>query len=147
MKSLFSELFAYNLDCNKRLITAFLTAGENVPDKSKKLFHHILTAHHVWNARLSGIASEYGVWEAIPAGLVEKVNEENHILTGKILRQRDLSEIIDYKNSKGASYSNNIRNILFHVVNHSTYHRGQIAMNFRDSGLEPLVTDFIFYKR
>ena len=37
--------------------------------------------------------------------------------------------------------------MLFHFVNHSTYHRGQIASNLKEHGIEPLVTDYIFYKR
>ncbi|QLH28398.1 MAG: hypothetical protein HWD63_02710 [Candidatus Parvibacillus calidus] len=39
-----------------------------------------------------------------------------------------------------------MKDIIFHIINHSTYHRGQIAMEFRQSGLEPLNTDYIFYK-
>ncbi|WP_209331385.1 DinB family protein [Lunatimonas salinarum] len=34
-----------------------------------------------------------------------------------------------------------------HIVNHSTYHRGQIATLFRESGLQPVVTDYIMLKR
>lgn len=29
----------------------------------------------------------------------------------------------------------------------ATYHRGQIATDFKNTGLQPLVTDYIFYKR
>lgn len=147
MKSLFSELFAYNDDCNKRLMAAFLSAGESVPAKSRKLFDHILTAHHVWNARLNGQVPKYGVWEPILPDALEKIHEENQTLTAKILDEKDLSKIIDYKTSKGVPLRSSIRDILFHMINHATYHRGQIAMDFRESGLEPLVTDYIYYKR
>jgi uncharacterized damage-inducible protein DinB len=32
-----------------------------------------------------------------------------------------------------------------HVVNHSTYHRGQVASKLKRLGVEPPVTDFIFW--
>jgi uncharacterized damage-inducible protein DinB len=44
-------------------------------------------------------------------------------------------------------FTNTIKDILFHIINHSTNHRGQIAVDFRNNGLEPLVLDYVFYKR
>jgi uncharacterized damage-inducible protein DinB len=35
--------------------------------------------------------------------------------------------------------------VLRHVVNHATYHRGQIASKLKRLGKEPPVTDFIFW--
>ncbi|MCF8317339.1 MAG: hypothetical protein K9I02_01220 [Haliscomenobacter sp.] len=55
--------------------------------------------------------------------------------------------IINYSNSKGQLFSNSIQDMLFHIINHSTYHRGQVATEFKRQGLEPLVTDYIFFKR
>jgi uncharacterized damage-inducible protein DinB len=34
-----------------------------------------------------------------------------------------------------------------HVVNHATYHRGQVATMFRQLGLKPIGTDFITFAR
>jgi uncharacterized damage-inducible protein DinB len=45
------------------------------------------------------------------------------------------------------AFSNDIKSIIFHVINHSTYHRGQIASEFKQNGLDPMVTDYILYKR
>ena len=36
---------------------------------------------------------------------------------------------------------------MIHLVNHSTYHRAQIALVFRQIGLEAVNTDFITYDR
>jgi uncharacterized damage-inducible protein DinB len=44
-------------------------------------------------------------------------------------------------------FSNTIKDILFHMINHSTHHRAQIAMDMRNNKLEPLPLDYIFYKR
>jgi uncharacterized damage-inducible protein DinB len=47
----------------------------------------------------------------------------------------------------GDSYTNNVEMIMIHLVNHSSYHRAQIAMLLRQKGLEPINTDFITYDR
>ncbi|WP_379084396.1 DinB family protein [Pedobacter sp. UC225_65] len=44
-------------------------------------------------------------------------------------------------------YTGIVKDILFHVFNHSTYHRAQIATLFKESGITPPVTDFIILKR
>lgn len=58
-----------------------------------------------------------------------------------------LKKKISYKNSRGERFENSVRDILFHVINHSTYHRGQIATDCKLHGMTPLATDYIFYKR
>ena len=64
----------------------------------------------------------------------------------RILDTIELSQPVQYVTGKGQTFSNSLHEILFQVINHSTYHRGQIATEFRQSGLEPLLTDYIFYK-
>lgn len=40
-----------------------------------------------------------------------------------------------------------IQQILFHIANHFTHHRGQIISDLRQNGIEPRISDYIFYKR
>lgn len=54
---------------------------------------------------------------------------------------------LSYKNYVGDSYVNNVEHIMMHLVNHSTYHRAQIALLLRQKGHEPVNTDFITYDR
>jgi uncharacterized damage-inducible protein DinB len=35
--------------------------------------------------------------------------------------------------------------VLRHVVNHSTYHRGQVASKLKRLGVEQPMTDFVFW--
>jgi uncharacterized damage-inducible protein DinB len=56
---------------------------------------------------------------------------------------RDLS----YNNYVGDPYITNVESIMIHLVNHSSYHRAQIAMLLRQTGFEPINTDFITYDR
>jgi uncharacterized damage-inducible protein DinB len=55
---------------------------------------------------------------------------------------------IDYTNIKGAPFSNKIMHIIAHVMNHSSYHRGQIITMLRGAGYtNPGSTDLIVYFR
>jgi uncharacterized damage-inducible protein DinB len=59
------------------------------------------------------------------------------------LRARSLRDNVKYRNSKGEPWSSRVEDILIHVLFHSAYHRGQIALQMRASGLTPAYTDFI----
>jgi uncharacterized damage-inducible protein DinB len=54
---------------------------------------------------------------------------------------------IAYKNTRGESFENSVRDILFHINNHSTHHRAQIAARIREAGITPPTSDYIFYRR
>ncbi len=144
MKTFFKELFEYGYHFNQKLGDAFITNPDRISEKSVKLYNHILNAHQIWNNRIEPKQPALGVWEIHPIQNckdIDKINYENSLL---ILDKFDLNDTINYTNTKGR---NSIRDILFHIVNHSTYHRGQIATEFKQNGIDPLVTDYIFHKR
>lgn len=147
MKTFFKELFEYNYHYNQKLGDIFNVNTNQTSEKALKLYNHILNAHQIWNNRIDPRDPVFGIWDihAI-TGLrdIDKVNYEHTLL---IIDKFDLDKTINHPKIKGKPFSKKIREILFHVVNHSTYHRGQIATEFKQSGLEPLVTDYIFYER
>lgn len=65
----------------------------------------------------------------------------------QIMDSRNLEELISYSNSKGEMFSNTIDDVLFHVINHSTYHRAQIATDLKIAQIESANTDYILYRR
>ncbi len=75
------------------------------------------------------------------------IDKSNYRDSLRIIDQFDLNGVINFKNTKGLVFNDNIRDILFHVINHSNYHRAQIATEFRQNGLDPIVTDYILHKR
>lgn len=147
MKTLFKELFEYNHHCNHQLAVIFENNHDKISEKSMKLFSHVLNAHHIWNSRINGNEHAYTVWEVHDTRLLKMINASNYEETLHLLEKTDLAAMLSYTNSKAQTFSNNVRDILFHVINHSTYHRGQMAADFKYSGLEPLNTDYIFFKR
>ncbi len=108
---------------------------------------HIIQAHLIWNSRLSQKKGPATAWEIKPMAELKKLDAENFADTLAIINARDFTETINYTNLKGDAFTNSIRDILFHVINHSTYHRGQIAADLKQHGIEPPITDYIFYKR
>ncbi|MDC6350415.1 DinB family protein [Zeaxanthinibacter sp. PT1] len=147
MKVFLNQLFDYNFYCNKRLIEECQKLG-SVPDKSQTLFSHILNAHHLWNARIMQKPATYKVWQEQDVADWGELHYENQRTSFEIITNTDnLEQRIDYVNTEGRAYTNTIRDILFHIINHSTNHRAQIAVDFRNNDLEPLVLDYIFYKR
>ncbi len=147
MKDFFKELFEYSHHYNQELIEIIQNNPENISDNALNLFSHILNAHHIWNNRLIGNIPKYRVWQEHGPHEMIFIEYQNFEESLRILETLDLNETIDYRNTAGKQFNNGIRDILFHIINHSTYHRAQIATEFRTSGLEPLMTDFIFYKR
>jgi uncharacterized damage-inducible protein DinB len=145
MKSFFTRLFEYNHFMNKALIGAIVERNDLVSDKSLEWINHILNAHQIWNSRIARDQPPYGVWELHGLDELSAINESNHQSSITIIRNTELANIIDYTNSKGATFKNSVRDILFHIINHSTYHRGQIAVDFRQTGIEPLETDYDAY--
>ena len=147
MEEFFNELFDYNFYCNKKLIEA---CGQlkKVPKRSATLFNHLLNAHHIWNARITGAEASFGVWQDHPFETWEDIHYENQRNTFEIITgTNDFEARIDYNNIEGRLFTNTVQDMLFHIVNHSTHHRAQILSDFRDNGIEAVSLDYVFYKR
>lgn len=148
MKVFFNQLYDYNFYCNKKLIEA-CSSLERVPERTLALFGHILNSHHIWNHRIMGLEPEYTVWQVHGSTYWPDIHYDNQRESFGIISNTDhFEKRIDYENSTGSAYSNSVQDILFHIINHSTHHRGQILTDFRANGLEvPGPLDYIFYKR
>jgi uncharacterized damage-inducible protein DinB len=147
MKSFFNQLFDYNFYCNKTLIEG-CSELEKVPEKTMSLFSHILNAHHAWNMRLLNKEREYEVWQIHTLESWEAIHYENQRTTFEIITNtEDFSTRVDYETTEGSVFANELKDVLFHIINHSTHHRGQILADFRANKIEPHDLDYISYKR
>lgn len=147
MENFFTELFQYTDDTNQQLIDLMIRQPEKIPANVTRLFSHLLNAHHVWNARITKSEPHYGIWQLHSTSDFRKINRDNIDNSFQIVNSRNLEEMIDYTTSKGVPFTNSIKTMLFQVINHSTYHRGQIALELRQVGIDPPLTDYIFWKR
>ena len=63
------------------------------------------------------------------------------------LADQDLERVVDYKMMNGTPGSTPLSQIVLHVVNHATLHRGQAMGMLRQMGVPPPHTDLIYYYR
>ena len=61
------------------------------------------------------------------------------------LSEESFHNVIAYRNFRGEIWKYQLNQILQHVVNHSTYHRGQITTQLRTLGANPVMTDYLYY--
>jgi len=59
----------------------------------------------------------------------------------------DLERAISYKTLDGTPYTTPASQVVLHVVNHATLHRGQVVGMIRQLGIRPPATDFLYYTR
>lgn len=147
MKTFFKELFEYNHHINQQLAHVFMDQQDNMSNKAVLLFNHILNAHQIWNYRVEPDIDTVEVWELRSSKEFSKLDRNNHETSLILLSKYDLSTTVSYVNSRGEVFTSRVQDILFHIINHSTYHKGQIATEFRQHGVEPLAMDFIFHIR
>jgi len=145
MHTFFKDLFEYNHDCNKKIWDA-LTANPDL-DVAVKLYCHILNAHHIWNNRVEQQITVFGVWDMHSIEECGNINRQNHEQSMQILDTYAMERMVTFKTGKGNVFTKSVQELLFHVINHSTYHRAQIASEFRRNGLEPLKSDFILFRK
>jgi uncharacterized damage-inducible protein DinB len=63
------------------------------------------------------------------------------------LKQEDLDRVMEYKTLKFGVYSNALWQSMQHLVNHGTYHRGQVTTMLRQLGAQPILTDLMHFYR
>ena len=146
MKAEFKDLFEYSHQVNQKLMALLTENRSGLSERTVQLINHLLNAHQIWNARIAQ-ETAFGVWQINSWDDLNVIDRHNYIKSLQIVEELDMEALVTYKNSSGAKFSDRIKDILFHIINHSTYHRAQIAMLLREGGIEPMNTDYIFYKR
>jgi uncharacterized damage-inducible protein DinB len=137
--------FDYDGWANREALASIKTA-DTPPPRAQKIMAHIIAAEWLWMARLKMEKSPMAVWPELGLEQCEAqmavlpLRWQNYLSK---LTSEQLSQPINYTNTKGESFANSIEDILMHVLMHSAYHRGQIASDMRAAGHSPAYTDFI----
>ncbi len=148
MKTYFLKLYDYNQWANRRVLDGLQKqAVEN--EKILTIMSHVISALFIWLNRIEGKPNDaYPLWKQYSLERLLEMNAEITERWIKFVRETDnFDRMLVYKNYVGDPYKNNVEQIMIHLVNHSTYHRGQVAMMLRQNGLEPVNTDYITYDR
>ena len=146
----FVDLIKYNDWANQRILITLEKMPE-VNDRLLLLYGHLISAQIVWLNRIKDLpTSPFPLWTDYNLSELRTMTEEstaNWISYMDEHRMETFEEMIFYKNTADKNFESTIREIITHVVNHSTYHRGQIAMELRSMGIDPPLTDYIAYTR
>ena len=135
------QRFDYDLWANRQWLKAIGRFRDI--EKAQSTFEHILGAQRVWLSRLGVEVTQAGEDMSLDE-LVGIVNRAWHM----VLTDGALEQPITYQNLHGFPFTNTIGQIATHVVNHGTYHRGQLRGQAMAEGLESFPeTDLINFYR
>ncbi len=148
MKEYFLRLYTYNRWASNKVL-ACLKQQQVGDEKILTLMSHLLSALQIWLARIEGRPTDpYPLWKQYTLKELEVMAENTGTQWLEFVNATEsFNRILTYRNYVGDPYQNNVENIMIHLVNHSTYHRAQIALLLRQLGYEPVNTDFITYDR
>ncbi len=146
MKDFFKDVFEYHHHFNQKLADFLVEHMTRLDQRTMAVFSHLINAHQIWNARILETSS-LTVHQMHTLEVCKSLDHSNYMDSIRIIADFDMHATITYENSKGRRFENSIEQILFHVANHHTHHKGQIVAQLRQKGIEPIVTDYIFYKR
>lgn len=145
-KKLFLKQLDYELWANKILIKAI--SDSHVPEaRTFEIFSHIIIAHSNWLKRVLGETTTLKPWDkmTLESGLelsIENFNGWKKYLSAKTDQQ--LGQHV-YFPFTGKPSKISIEDLLIHLINHSSYHRGQIISMLKGK-LDPLpLTTYIAF--
>jgi len=140
------RMFAYESWANREALRSLHAAGEAAPAQAVRIMNHIVGASSLWLARLKGEKSSLAVW---PSLTLDALMREIEALDAawrawlEALTPARLDETVSYINTKGEPWKSSVRDILTHLLLHSPYHRGQIAVLLGARGGKAAYTDYI----
>jgi uncharacterized damage-inducible protein DinB len=148
MKDFFLKWYQYNAWANRRVIRC-LEQQNVIDEKILSVFGHLMAANFIWLNRIKDLPkSKYELWGKYDlTELKRMVVEADELWISFIKGNENFDRQMKYHNYVGDYYENNVQQIMIHLVNHGTYHRGQVAILLRQQGFEPVNTDFITYDR
>jgi len=154
------NLYAYNSWANYRVLDACAAlSDEQFTRDMKSSFSsirdtlvHLFQVEWIWLERWHGRSPS--AWQSVTdfpnlAAVRTRWQKIERDLTDYIasLTAEDLNRVIHHKTTKGEPQAAPHWQMLQHVVNHQTYHRGQIITMLRQLGAKATSTDLIFFYR
>ncbi|MGH9699798.1 MAG: DinB family protein [Candidatus Acidiferrales bacterium] len=156
----FQILYDYNAWANHRTLDACaaLSAEQFTRDLGSSFgsvrdtLAHIFLVEHLWLERWHGrsltgfsppadfpdLAAVRARWTEIERDLLDYIAS---------LKTEDVQRVMHYQTTTGTAQAQPLWQMLQHMVNHGSYHRGQVATLLRQLGVKPAPTDLIIFYR
>ena len=154
-------LYEYNYWANHRIlgVVETLTPEQFTKDLNSSYggIHgtlvHIMGGEEIWLKRWKGDSpsairkpEEFPTFNAL-RNHWDMVEQEMMSFCNMLKTDEDIGKILTYKDIKGNQYSQLLWQMMQHLANHSTYHRGQAVTMLRQLGVKPIGTDLITFYR
>lgn len=161
MKQLLASFAAYDLWANEKMLEAVLQlTGNQQQQEIKSSFPSIhKTCLHIWDAS-SIWWQRLHMHEQIVVPSLAFHPAMNDVANGLLAQNKqwkewedgtteaDLEKELPYKTMKGDACKQPVKDILLHLFNHGTYHRGQLVTLLRQVGVEKMPkTDYVDFSR
>lgn len=151
-------LYAFNAWANALFLEAcaeldeerFLRPLGSSYESLRDTLAHIMAGEKIWVARWKGESprslldpKEFPTFDSLRERWTE-VERELDEFAQSVTDER-LEEVVAYTNTRGELWSYPLGQMMQHVVNHSSYHRGQAATLLRQLGAKAPATDYLIY--
>ena len=151
-------LYDYNVWANARVLRAVsaLTKEQFTRDLGgsyrsvRDTLVHIMSGEWIWLMRWKGRSpqdmldpAEFSSLDLVSTEWSRIDREQAEFV--KAVTDESLKKIITYVNTRGEPWQYPLAHAMQHLVNHSSYHRGQISLMLRQLGAEPAPTDFLVF--
>jgi uncharacterized damage-inducible protein DinB len=148
LKAYFLYLYEYNTWANQRILGT-LSLQQVMDEKILQIMGHVVAAQWLWLHRVMHLPPPaLKLWGSYTLDELLPLHAEAAEKWLQYINSRDsFDEELSYTNYQGEPFTNNVQHIMIHLVNHATYHRGQVALLMRMKGYEPVNTDLITYDR
>jgi uncharacterized damage-inducible protein DinB len=162
MKTHFVMMANYNEWANARLFRVAGTLHEALYRKDVGAYfrslhgtlNHLLVADRIWMRRLTGTGEHPEklnaiLFEDLPSLHAARVEEDSRIIAFvQSLDEAAFEEVLDYRTLNGTPQRQRRREILAHLFNHETHHRGQAHAILTVLGVaEPEPLDLLIMQR
>lgn len=163
MKQLLERYATYNVWANHRLIFIMESLSDTewykeIPSSFNSLYKtvfHIWDAESIWWQRMRlhehiirpSTTFDSSPKDACNGWLHQSMQWETFVKSPELTMEALESNLI-YKNITGEEFFQPVSDVILHVFNHSTYHRGQLVTMLRALGVEKIPqTDFALWSR
>jgi uncharacterized damage-inducible protein DinB len=150
MKNKFIKQFEFEKWSNTLILKSLRSLKEK-DDRAMLLFSHLLSSHCMWLSRVNKTAMTCTLFQERTLDECEQLMEANLIGWKKYLSNKtdaDLEQTIEFMSAWEANPSKRkmkIEDALIHIINHSSYHRGQIVTSIKGKVNELPLSTYIIY--
>ena len=161
MKQLLQQCAAYTAWANQKIFDCISNLPEEQVDKEivssfpsiRKTVIHMWDAEAAWWQRVRLAEKVEIPSEGFTGGfseLLARVSQQSQVWKDCVdnATEAQLQHVFAYRNNKKEEFKQPVYEVLLHVFNHGTYHRGQLVTMLRQLGADKIPqTDFVVFCR